>query len=86
MDGPQSRAAYLEQLLPTLKEMINDCDAVCDAAAEAADAQLAAANKEAVVARIIIIIMVACLISAGVAIFLGITMSNGIVNPVNEMQ
>ncbi len=84
LDGPQSRAVYLEQMLPTLKEMINDCDTVCDAAADAADAQLAVAKKEATTARIVII--VACLISAAVGVFLGITMSSGIVNPVNEMQ
>ena len=84
MDGPQSRAAYLEKLLPTLKEMINECDTVCDAAAAAADAQLAAANKGAFTARLVIII--ACVISVAVGVFLGITMSNGIVRPVSEMQ
>ena len=75
---------YLEKVVPSLSEMINQCDVICDKAADEADAQLATANREAATARIIIV--VACLISAGVGVFLGITMSNGIVNPVSEMQ
>ncbi len=84
LDGPQSRASYLEKMLPTLKEAISDCDTVCDAAAAAADAELAASKKEASTARIIVI--AACVIGAALGAFLGITMSNGIVRPVNEMQ
>ncbi len=83
-NGDQSRAVYLEQMLPLLKEMVNECDVICDDAAAASDDELAASKKEANVARIVII--VACIISAAVGVFLGITMSNGIVNPVNEMQ
>ncbi len=80
----QSVSLYLEQVVPSLTQVADACDTICDDAAEAADEEVAAAKKEAVTARIVIII--ACVISAAVGVFLGITMSNGIVNPVNEMQ
>ena len=75
---------YLNNVVPTLTELINTCDTICDDAADNADNTLAAAKREASTARIIIII--ACLISAAVAVLLGLTMSNSIVTPVNEMQ
>jgi methyl-accepting chemotaxis protein len=75
---------YLERVVPTFTSLINQCDDVCDASAAAADEELAHATKEAKVARIVILL--ACIVSAGVGVFLGITMSNSIVNPVNEMQ
>jgi|GEM_PF-90135 len=75
---------YLTNVVPTLSEMINDCDKICDAAADEADNMLAEAKKEATTARVVII--VACIISAGVGVFLGITISNGITNPITEMQ
>ncbi len=75
---------YLTNVVPVLSDMINQCDVVCDDAADQSDAQLATAKKEASTARIVII--VACIISAAVGVFLGITMSNGITRPLNEMQ
>ncbi len=75
---------YLAQVVPTFGTLINTCDTICDDAAAKAEEEVAAANKEAATARIVII--AACVISAAVGVFLGITMSNGIVNPVNEMQ
>ena len=75
---------YLTNVVPALSEMINDCDKICDDAADAAEKEVVEAKHQANVARIVI--LVACIISAAVAVLLGITMSNGIKNPVNEMQ
>ena len=81
MNGYPYLTTNYEPLADEVRDILiavrNDSDAY-------AKQQIEAAEKEARVATIIIV--VACLISAGVGVFLGLTMSSGIVNPVNEMQ
>ena len=66
------------------KGMEFDCVGICDASAEAADASLVAARRLATAARVVVV--VACILSAAVGLFLGLTMSKGIVDPISEMQ
>ena len=80
----ESVTLYLGSVVPALTNLISQCDTICDDAADRADSTVNAAAREATIARIVIV--VACLVSAGVGAFLGITMSAGIVNPVGEMQ
>ncbi|MBQ9648293.1 MAG: MCP four helix bundle domain-containing protein [Oscillospiraceae bacterium] len=77
--------AYLVNEYQPESDIVRDVlDVMGDEADHRAFTRVEEGEAEARVATIVIIIM--CVVSAAVGVFLAITMSNGIVNPVNEMQ
>ena len=73
-----------EQYQPESNKVRDVLDLIGDQADQRASDRVAEGEAEARTATIVIVIM--CVISAAFGVFLAITMSNGIVNPVNEMM